>query len=129
MAWIIGYGSVSPSGPENEMLRDLALSYGDGDLTTRTDLVSRPGAPRNVSFLLLGLSGTDKSVFARHLAACVGLNVVQKRCSNLFGSFVGQTEVQIVGALAESHAIGAFLISMRRTAFCSTAVAPIGLGR
>ncbi len=110
MARAIGHGSVPAPEPESEALYDPALSHADGDLAAITDRLARPGAARNVSLLLSGPPGTGKSAFARHLADRMGLPVLQKRGSDLFGPFVGQTEQQIAAAFAEARATGAFLI-------------------
>jgi SpoVK/Ycf46/Vps4 family AAA+-type ATPase len=110
MARAIGHGSVPAPEPENEALYDPELSHADGDLAALSERLSRPGGARNISFLLSGPPGTGKSAFARHLAERMGLTVLQKRGSDLFGPFVGQTEAQIAGAFAEARATGAFLI-------------------
>ncbi len=110
MARAIGHGSVPAPEPESESLYDPALSHADGDLAAIADRLARPGAARNVSLLLSGPPGTGKSAFARHLADRMGLPVLQKRGSDLFGPFVGQTEQQIAAAFAEARATGAFLI-------------------
>ena len=65
---------------------------------------------RDVSLCLSGPPGTGKSAFARHLAARMGLEVVQKRASDLLGLFVGETEEKIADAFREAERQKAFLI-------------------
>jgi AAA+ superfamily predicted ATPase len=110
MARAIGHGAAMAPEPEIEAHYDPALSHADGDLAAIAARLSRPGAARNVSLLLSGPPGTGKSAFARHLALRMGMNVLQKRGSDLFGPYVGQTEAQIEAAFAEARATGAFLI-------------------
>ena len=46
----------------------------------------------------------------RHLAQRQGLEVLQKRASDLLGPFVGETEANIAAAFAEARDAGAFLV-------------------
>jgi transitional endoplasmic reticulum ATPase len=110
MARAIGHGTVAAPEAEIETSYDPALSHADGDLAAIAARLARPGASRNISMLLSGPPGTGKSAFARHLAGLMGMNVLQKRGSDLFGAFVGQTEAQIAAAFAEARAGNAFLI-------------------
>ncbi|HQT86114.1 MAG: hypothetical protein B7Z58_12340 [Acidiphilium sp. 37-64-53] len=110
MARAIGHGHAAAPGAETETLYDPALSNADGDLAAMAERLSRPGAPRTISLLLSGPPGTGKSAFARHLAGKMGMTVLQKRGSDLFGPYVGQTEAQIAAAFAEARATQAFLI-------------------
>ena len=82
---------------------DPAFSQADTDLPALVASLSRPGAPRAISLLLSGPPGTGKSAFARHLAAAMGLGVLQKRGSDIFGSYVGETERNIAAAFAEAR--------------------------
>ena len=74
------------------------------------DRLARPGADRAVSFLLSGPPGSGKSAWVRHLAARMGLPVVQKRASDLLDPFVGGTERNIADAFAEARDTNAFLV-------------------
>ena len=89
---------------------DPALVNADTDLLALADSLARPGAPRNVSLLLSGPPGTGKSAWVRHLATRMGLEVVQKRASDLLGMFVGETEARIAAAFAEAREANAFLV-------------------
>lgn len=110
MARAIGHGHAAAPEPEVETDYDPALSHADDDLAAIVERLSRPDAARNISLLLSGPPGTGKSAFARHLAGRMGLPVLQKRGSDLFGMYVGQTEAQIAAAFAEARATNAFLI-------------------
>ena len=63
-----------------------------------------------MSFLLSGPPGTGKSAWARHLAGRLGLEVMQKRASDLLDPYVGGTEQRIAAAFAEAREAGAFLL-------------------
>ena len=89
---------------------DPALVNADCDLGALAAALARPVAARTVSFLLSGPPGTGKSAWARHLAATLGLPVLQKRASDLLDCFLGGTEHNIAGAFAEARASGAFLV-------------------
>ncbi len=89
---------------------DPALVNDDRDLLALADRLARPDAPRAVSLLLSGPPGTGKSAYARYLAGRMGLEVIQKRASDLLGPYVGQTEANIAAAFAEAVESGAFLI-------------------
>jgi transitional endoplasmic reticulum ATPase len=110
MARAIGHGRAVPPEPEQATNYDPALSNADTDLADLMARLTRPGAPAAISLLLSGPPGTGKTAFARHLAGCMGLEVLQKRGSDLFGPYVGQTEANIAAAFAEARATGAFLL-------------------
>jgi len=110
MARAIGHGRGETPEPEIDGVYDPAFSNADRDLADLTARLTRPGAPRAVSLLLSGPPGTGKTAFARHLAARMGLEVIQKRGSDIFGPYVGETEANIAAAFAEARATGAFLL-------------------
>lgn len=88
---------------------DPDLSVADLDLTALADgLIG--AQDRAFSLCLYGAPGTGKSAYARHLAARMGMKVLQKRASDLFGAFVGETEQAIAAAFAEARDKEAFLI-------------------
>lgn len=88
---------------------DPALSNADCDLVRLAERAVAAG-PAGLSFLLHGAPGTGKSAFARHLAERLGLEVLQKRGSDLLGSLVGQTERAIADAFAEAADMRRFLL-------------------
>ena len=96
--------------PEHDADYDPALVNADCDLASLTAGLVRQRAPRAVSFLLAGPPGTGKSVWVRHLAARMGMQVLQKRASDLLNSFLGGTERNIADAFAEARDTGAFLV-------------------
>ena len=65
---------------------------------------------QHFSLCLQGPPGTGKSAFVRYLAERLGLQVTQKRASDLMSMWVGQTEQQIAAAFAEAHAEGSILV-------------------
>lgn len=110
MARAINYGNMPAPELDLDPHYDPALSNADGDLVAVADRLAQPGAAQAVSFLLSGPPGTGKSAFARYLAERMGLPVLQKRGSDLFGAYVGETEANIANAFAEARAMEAFLI-------------------
>ncbi len=89
---------------------DPALLNADSDLDALVATLQRPGAPRDVSFLVSGPPGAGKSAWLRHLAAQIGLPVVQKRASDLLGAYVGESERNIAAAFAEARETESFLV-------------------
>lgn len=65
---------------------------------------------RRFSLCLQGPPGTGKSAYVRYLAERLGLEVVQKRASDLVSMWVGGTEKMIARAFAEARDAGAFLV-------------------
>ena len=65
---------------------------------------------RRFSLCLQGPPGTGKSALVRYLAERLGLEVLQKRASDLFSKWVGDTEKRVVDAFAEARDSGAFLV-------------------
>ncbi len=110
IARAVAGGRSLPSVADRLALYDPALVNADTDLQALADALSRPGAPRAVSLLLSGPPGTGKSAWARHLADRMGMEVLEKRASDLLGPYVGQTEAAIASAFAEAQETGAFLI-------------------
>ncbi len=60
--------------------------------------------------LFSGGPGTGKTAFARHLTDSLGLDLVQKRASDLLSPFVGMTEHLIAKAFLEAEDAGAVLL-------------------
>lgn len=110
IARAVAGGHLPAPEPEADSAYDPALLNADQDLTALADNLLRPGATRAVSILLSGPSGTGKSAWVHHLAARMGLEVLQKRASDLLGPFVGETEQRIAAAFAQARYEGAFLL-------------------
>lgn len=88
---------------------DPSFSSADIDLSTLTTRLSSSGKT-NWSLLLSGPSGAGKTVYARYLADRCGLEVLEKRASDLLDKYVGGTEKEIAAAFQESADTGAMLI-------------------
>ncbi|MXY51956.1 MAG: AAA family ATPase [Gammaproteobacteria bacterium] len=65
---------------------------------------------RRFSLCLQGPPGTGKSAYVRYLADRLGLEVMQKRTSDLISMWVGQSERNIAAAFAEARDEQAFLV-------------------
>ena len=86
-----------------------ALLTADMDLNDLADRLANLGK-RRFSLCLQGPPGTGKSAYARHLAERLGLEVMQRRASDLMDMYVGQTEKNIADAFAEARCDEAFLV-------------------
>lgn len=82
---------------------DIGLANADTDLVRLSDRLARAEAPRNFSLCLSGPPGTGKSAYVRHLAERMGMEVLEKRASDLLGMFVGESEKNIAEAFAEAR--------------------------
>jgi SpoVK/Ycf46/Vps4 family AAA+-type ATPase len=88
---------------------DPLLSTASQDLGLLADkLVS--GRVKAFSICLSGPPGTGKSAFARYLARRLGLELVQKRASDILGPYLGQTERSIAVAFEEAVEANAVLV-------------------
>ena len=65
---------------------------------------------RRFSLCLQGPPGTGKSAFVRYLAERLGMEIMQKRASDLLSMWVGETEKNIARAFAEARSQEAFLV-------------------
>ena len=88
---------------------DLALVRADIDPVGFADRIVKSGG-KHFSLCLQGPPGTGKSAFVRYLAERLGLQVTQKRASDLMSMWVGQTEQQIAAAFSEARAEGSILV-------------------
>ena len=88
---------------------DPALIHADVDPVTLADRIVAGGDP-HFSLCLQGPPGTGKSAFVRYLAERMGLEIMQKRASDLMSMWVGGTEKAIAAAFAEARDTGAFLV-------------------
>lgn len=92
-----------------------AVSYNDQLINADLDLGSlarRLGSldTRAFSLCLYGPPGTGKSAYIHWLARELGLEVIQKRASDLLSKWVGENERNIAEAFAEARDSGAFLV-------------------
>jgi len=88
---------------------DPGLTAASRDLIALADQLVG-GRARAFSLCLYGPPGTGKSAFARYLAGRLGLEVLQKRASDILGPYVGQSERNIADAFEEARESGAFLV-------------------
>ena len=88
---------------------DPTLLSADIDLTEVAARLADRGE-RRFSLCLQGPPGTGKSAYARYLAERMGLEVVQRRASDLLDKYVGETEKHIAEAFAQARADEAFLV-------------------
>ena len=63
-----------------------------------------------IRMLFYGLSGTGKTELARYIALTLGKPLLLKRCSDLLGPYVGQTERMIAEAFEEAESTGSILL-------------------
>ena len=110
IARAVAGGHIATPPPERPDRYDPALVNADQDLPHLADRLCRADAPSAVSILLTGPPGSGKSAWARHLAERMGLDVLQKRASDLLGMYVGETEANIAQAFAEARQSRALLI-------------------
>ncbi len=98
-------GGLPQIAPRAETLDfDPSLSAADCDLTMLVECARKAYARGEtaLSFCLHGLSGTGKSAYARFIAKTLGIEVIEKRASDLMSMFVGGTEKRIARAFAEA---------------------------
>ncbi len=88
---------------------DPLLIRADSDPVELSERLLQSGQQR-FSMCLHGPPGTGKSAFVRYLAERLGLEVMQKRASDLVSMWVGGTEQNIATAFAEAHDNHAFLV-------------------
>jgi ATP-dependent 26S proteasome regulatory subunit len=88
---------------------DPGLTTASRDLIALADQLVG-GRARAFSLCLYGPPGTGKSAFARYLAGRLGLEVLQKRASDILGPYLGQSERNIADAFEEAREAGAFLV-------------------
>ncbi len=88
---------------------DPSLTCANMDLPA---LTKRIAASSNLAFSLClsGPPGTGKSAFARYLARRLGLEILQKRASDLLAPYVGQSEKNIADAFESAREAQAMLI-------------------
>ena len=102
-------GDAAPPQAPQPIAFDAALLRADADLIALRDRIARCGT-LNLSFCFHGLPGTGKSAYARHLAQRLGLDVVERRASDLLSKWLGETEQAIRDSFEEAADRRAFLI-------------------
>lgn len=111
MSSVLRLLDIAPLSPEADASDfDLSLANCHEDLGALIDRLARPEAPRNWSTCLHGAPGTGKSKFARYLAAKLGMEVVQRRVSDLYSCWVGESEKKIAAAFADARREGHMLV-------------------
>lgn len=85
------------------------LVNADLDINNLTDKIKTCGK-LNFSICMYGEPGTGKSEYSRYLADKLGIEVIQKRASDLMSMYVGQTEKNIAAAFNEAKEKKAMLI-------------------
>ena len=103
----MGFSEIAP--PPAPIAFDASLSRADVDLSALAARI-KAAPSKALSFCLSGPPGTGKSAYARHLAAELGLEVLDKRYSELTSSLLGESEKAIAAAFEEAADLGAFLI-------------------
>jgi SpoVK/Ycf46/Vps4 family AAA+-type ATPase len=103
----MGFGEIAA--PPAPIAFDPSLSRADVDLRALAEKI-KAAPSKALSFCLSGPPGTGKSAYARHLAAELGLEVLEKRYSDLASSYLGESEKAIAAAFEEAADLGAFLI-------------------
>ena len=88
---------------------DPLLVSSDQDLPSLADRLVAAQA-RAFSICLSGPPGTGKSAFARYLSRRLGLELIQKRASDILGPYLGETERHIANAFEESREANAMLV-------------------
>jgi transitional endoplasmic reticulum ATPase len=88
---------------------DPCLSAADTNLAVLADRIVRSKSPA-LSFCFSGPPGSGKSAYARHLAQCLDLEVLEKRFSDLTSKYLGESEKAIAAAFEEAADMRAFLI-------------------
>lgn len=94
---------------ENTPDFDLSLVCANTDLIELSERLTALKR-RPFSLCLQGPPGTGKSAFVRYLGNCIGLEIVQKRASDLLSMWVGETEKQIAEAFADAREQEQFLV-------------------
>jgi len=102
-------GAEAPPRPNNAVAYEPQLINADLDLANLATRLSGLDT-RAFSLCLYGPPGTGKSAYVRWLAREMGLEVIQKRASDLLSKWVGENERNIAAAFAEARDAGAFLV-------------------
>lgn len=110
VARAVAGGALPAPEMDHDALYEPDLLNADADLRALAERLTGQSPVPAVSLLLSGPPGSGKSAWVRHLAARMGLPVLQKRASDLLDRYVGGTERAIAAAFAEARDTGAFLV-------------------
>lgn len=100
-----GHASLKPlSKPQ---VYDPRMINCDADPVALIDGLRKSRAGR---LLFAGESGAGKSALAAHIARELGANLIERRCSDILGPYVGESERAIAAAFADAEAAGAVLL-------------------
>ncbi len=102
-------GAEAPPRPVASVSYDPRLLNVDHDLARLGQRLASLDT-RAFSMCLYGPPGTGKSAYVRYLARELGLEVTQKRASDLLSKWVGENERNIANAFAEARDSGSFLV-------------------
>ena len=102
-------GAEPPPRAVHSVRYEPTLINADMDLTRLRDRLLGLET-RAFSMCLYGPPGTGKSAYARWLSQELGIEVIQKRASDLLSKWVGENERNIAAAFAEARESGAFLV-------------------
>lgn len=102
-------GTEAPPRPVPGVRYEPSLLNADLDLGRLRDRLMGLDT-RAFSMCLYGPPGTGKSAYVRWLAHELGIEVIQKRASDLLSKWVGENERNIAAAFAEARESGAFLV-------------------
>ncbi|MGQ0620811.1 MAG: AAA family ATPase [Panacagrimonas sp.] len=102
-------GAEPPPRPIHAVAYEPTLINADLDLTRLRDRLLGLET-RAFSMCLYGPPGTGKSAYVRWLAHELGIEIIQKRASDLLSKWVGENERNIAAAFAEARESGAFLV-------------------
>ncbi len=110
LAKAVRHGRPLPPALPRPASFEAGLLNADCDLARLTERLSAPDLPLDFSLCLYGPPGTGKTAFVRNLAERLGLDVLQKRASDLLSKWLGESEQKIATAFAEARAHRQFLI-------------------
>jgi len=82
----------------------------DGMTTVLSHYYEKSTRSVGLNILFWGPPGTGKTEFARHLAAKVGVDLIDRKASALLSCYVGETEKNIRNAFADAENQGAILL-------------------
>jgi|GEM_PF-271908 len=103
-------GSPAPVGKLTHGKFNEKIVNADHDLEKLTGRLSGAMRHKPFSMLLYGPAGCGKSEYVRHLAETLGLELLQKRASDVLSKWVGESEQQIALAFQEARRRNAFLV-------------------